>query len=253
MVAPPCWGLVRDIATPAFRRERFERLHDLDEHHFWFVARRERIVDLVARYAPAATSVVDVGCGTGRMLRSVAPVGARTLGVDIHTPSGNDRRVGRAVAKTDALPVRQGSADLVLALDVLEHVDDELAMREMHGMLRRSGRLILTVPAYTFLWSFRDVDAGHQRRYTARRARSLVRRNGFAVVAGSYYLTLLFPVVLVSRLIGRRWAAARDAEEAVGASANRILMTLLRIENHAARAGVRLPFGSSIVLVAERL
>lgn len=242
---------MQDLA-PAFRRDRFEQLHSLDDDHFWFVARRERIADLVQRHAPGALRVVDVGCGTGRTVRAVAPGPAHTVGVDLHEPEPHDSVGDRVVGSTEALPLRAASADLVLALDVVEHVDDDAALAEVRALLRPGGRLIMTVPAFTFLWSFRDVDAGHRRRYTARQARGLVRRHGFEVLASSYFLGVVFPLVVASRLLGRSSRAARDAEESPRTSVNRVLTALLRAENRAARRGLRLPFGSSVVVVAER-
>jgi SAM-dependent methyltransferase len=238
--------------APAFRRDRFERLHALDDDHFWFVARRERIVDLVERYAADARLVVDVGCGTGRTVRAVAPELAHAVGIDLHEPQPDEVTGDRVVASTDALPLRPACSDLVLALDVVEHVDDEAAVGQIRTLLRPGGRLVLTVPAFAFLWSFRDVDAGHRRRYTARQARVLVQGQGFEVLTCSYFLGLLFPLVVTSRLLGRIAASTRDAEDAPSPLVNRVLTALLRVENRAARAGFHLPFGSSVVLVAAR-
>lgn len=233
----------------AFRRDRYDRVVGLDSWHFWFVARRERVANLVARHAGDARRVVDVGCGSGRLVHAVAPPDAQVVAIDRHLPATGTPARGRVAADSSQLPLATGSVDLVLALDMLEHVDDETAMAEIRRILRPGGRLVVTVPAFSWLWSFRDVDAGHRRRYTRNHAVALLRRHGFDMSLASYYMAVLFPLVLLMRLLGRRWPGARDAEEVPGALLNAVLLRLLRFENRLAAAGMPVPVGSSIVLV----
>ncbi|MBI3740653.1 MAG: class I SAM-dependent methyltransferase, partial [Chloroflexi bacterium] len=134
--------------------------------------------------------ILDVGCGAGNMIHHLARYG-RVRGIEVDA-----RPVAQAIAR--GYDVRQGDAtrgidfpdasfDLVTALDVIEHVDDDAAiLREAHRVLRANGTLAITTPAFQALWSHNDVLNGHKRRYAARDLRARVERAGFRVHRLSY-------------------------------------------------------------------
>jgi len=148
-----------------------------------------------------------------------------------------------------ALPFPEDSFDGVLLLDVLEHADDDAALAEARRVVRPGGWVLLSVPAFPWLWSFRDVDAGHLRRYSRRGLEDVVRRSGLAVERVTYYQCLLFPVLAVARLAmrGRR---LRDAEERVPRLINALLTAVNSVEARAARR-IDLPWGSSLFVRAR--
>jgi SAM-dependent methyltransferase len=166
---------------------------------------------------------------------------ARTAGLDV-----------RAGHLPDDLGVAPGWADVALLLDVIEHVDDDVAAL---GAARRAmadgGWLVVTVPAYRWLWSGHDEALGHRRRYTARGLRVVAERAGFRVQRVSYFNTLLFPAVALVRL-WKGLVGDRDHDlRRPSAAANRLLEGLFALERHVVPR-VALPFGGSLILIARR-
>lgn len=232
-----------------FPPERLDRLRAIESDHFWFVGRRQMVAGLVP--ATLASGVlVDVGCGTGATLRGLAGPDAMPVGIDRHPPAHGEQD-GRVQGDVHALPIADGAADAVLALDVLEHVDDAAAARELRRVLRPGGVAVVTVPAFPSLWSFRDADAGHRRRYRRRGIVAVLEHAGLQCEFASYAMCSTLPLVVVSRLVGRRGPTTRDAEDRVPPRAvNRALRGLLAGEARWLAGRHRLPFGSSLVVVA---
>ena len=235
----------------AFSPARLQRLSEIERWHFWFVARRRLLGDLLTRANPQGFGrLLDVGCGTGANLEFLASHAGQLAGLDVR-PEGLERRTKdqRAPwlvrATATRLPFASHSFDAVTALDVLEHVDDETALSEIHRVLRPGGAMIVTVPAMPWLWSYRDVDAGHLRRYTRRQLLDRLRASGFELGVAGYYQCLLFPLVL-ARLARRNSAAARDLEEQPRPVVNAVLGWISGAEVRIGRY-VAWPFGSSVV------
>jgi SAM-dependent methyltransferase len=180
------------------------------------------------------------------------------LAVDASTESARIARGrGLNVATMDAtrLGVRPGSCDAVVSLDLIEHVpDDTLALREMFAALRPGGTLIVTVPAYQFLWSSHDDAVGHVRRYTKGGLLRVARDAGFEVVLGAYVMSSILPAAMVLRL-AERLRPRREEPVANFTKLPRLVnATLERIVGFGPTPlrFVQLPFGLSIVLVARR-
>jgi SAM-dependent methyltransferase len=233
--------------------ERLARIGELEGWHFWFAGRRVLVERLLERSVPPGEPVLDVGCGTGSMVRSLGERGYRVAGLDLVLPrlhvSGDGRLPAARLMQgsATAVPVRDASVSGVLLLDVLEHVDDRAALLEVSRVLRPGGAAVITVPAMPFLWSHRDVAAGHLRRYTRASLVRAVREAGLRLEELRFYQFLLFPLVLASRLLGRR----PESEEHPPPRLNRALSAVARAE---ARWGdrVRWPWGSSLVAVARK-
>ncbi|NNE72042.1 MAG: class I SAM-dependent methyltransferase, partial [Acidimicrobiales bacterium] len=180
------------------RADRLDRIAAAEQDHFWFEARRNVVIDEVTRRRPDHRNVrmLDVGCGTGSMLDAIG-ANASSVGLDPlghHLPQrARGPRFGRA--RTEALPVRSETIDLILALDVLEHVDDRLAIREFTRCLKPGGVFIGTVPAGPRLWSYRDDDAGHLRRYRRVDLRATVSSGGLIVEQCRAFQGVLMPLL----------------------------------------------------------
>ncbi len=235
------------MSTIAFSLARLETLRRIETWHFWFVSRRELVASLLRRELRGGETVLDVGCGTGANL-ALAGDGVRRVGVDIHI-----EELTRGMLQGDAmsLPLRSSSVDVILALDVLEHVDDDAMLGEVARVLRGGGRLIATVPAVPALWSVRDEAAGHRRRYSRAMVRDLLARHGFRIRDLRGFQFVLLPLVLLSRLGRRRSVAARDFEDAPPRWLNRLLLAVNRLELRLPRF-LRPPVGSSLALVAVK-
>jgi len=226
----------------------------MQQTHFWFRGRRRLVETLLRDELREPRQVLDVGCGAGGISRWLLDHGHEAHGVD--SSRASLEHAGQLVptaslhhGEAAALPFPEGSFDGVLLLDVLEHADDAAALAEARRVVRPGGWVLLSVPAFPWLWSFRDVDAGHLRRYSRRGLEDVVCRSGFAVERVTYYQCFLFPALAVARLAmrGRRW---RDAEERVPRPVNAFLTTVNNVEARAAR-WIDLPWGSSLFVRAR--
>jgi SAM-dependent methyltransferase len=144
---------------------------DLEETYWWFVGRRAILERVLRRFGKHGRVAVDVGCGSGRNLQLLSSYADFVIGLDrSSTALELAASHGLAAARADgrAVPLASSSVDLLSSLDVLEHLDeDQLALEEFHRVLRPDGLLLLTVPAYRFLWSEHDEALMHRRRYMA--------------------------------------------------------------------------------------
>jgi SAM-dependent methyltransferase len=232
----------------SFAADRLALIARLEDSHFWFVGRRALVERLIDRHAPVRVdAALDVGCGTGSFVRVLARRAERVVGVD-PLASGTD---GVIRADAEDLPLESSSFDLVVALDVLEHVDDVAAVGEIARVLKPGGVVIVSVPALPWLWSARDELAGHRRRYRRGGLVQLFEDSGLEVTETAYFQFLLLPLVALSRTIGRRRASALTREEQPPPFANRLLTRVNELE---VRLGHRLPWpwGSSLAVAARK-
>ena len=236
-------------------------LYQVEESHWWYVGRRRIIQCLVEKICGTLNNsnprILDVGCGTGANLKMLADYG-RAEGVDI-SPQAVDfcRERGLDSVKLGAieqLPYENNSFELVSALDVVEHLDDDVAgLRGMRRVLRRDGRLLLFVPAFMFLWGVQDDVSNHRRRYTLPGLLKAVEAAGFSVEWSSYANISFFVPVLVVRSV-MRWLGLRaDTEYGINISLmNGPFSSLFAAERFVLRRG-RFPFGVSAVCIARRV
>lgn len=234
-------------ATGRFDDERRQVLERLERDHYWFSGRQRLVLDLLRRVRPRPQGlVVDLGAGTGRIAHAVARAGFPVVGLDQHRPAASHRPLPWVVADVSAPPLATASADVVLLLDVLEHVDDAAVLADVRRVLQPGGVALITVPAYPWLWSARDVQAGHRRRYTASALSDTLLTAGLRPVRWQRYQCLLLPALVASRLL-RPWSESLSAEERPRAMARWI--THLEV---ALSPWVRWPAGSTLVVVCER-
>lgn len=235
-----------------FDRDRLALLAGIEEWHFWSVGRRKLVMRLLqGAVRPADGLLVDIGCGTGSIGRHLAGQGYAVVGIDA-LAAPDERAIeppGPPVVRGDALdlPVASGACAAVLLLDVLEHTDDERALREAHRALRPGGVAVISVPALPWLWSRRDEMAGHLRRYSRQSLFALLDRTGFSVDDWTAYQCLLLPLVALSRL--QPWARASGLahEDRPGRVVNHVLGWINEVEL-AIGSAARWPVGSTLVV-----
>ena len=235
-------------------------LYQVEETHWWYVGRRRIIQSLVERIRAMLNKsnprILDVGCGTGANLKMLATLG-KAEGVDI-SPQAVEfcRQRGLDSVKLGAaeqLPFENDSFDIVTSLDVIEHLDDDVAgLREMRRVLRPDGHLLLFVPAFMFLWGVQDDVSNHRRRYTLPSLLQAVEAAGFDVEWSSYANISFFLPVLVVRSV-MRWLGLRaDTEYGINISPmNGPFSRLFAAERYVFKGG-KLPFGVSAVCIARR-
>src|SRR5262245_48781608 len=204
----------------------------------------------------SATFVLDAGCGTGSMVELLGEMGFRPVGFDLR-PEGlvatkrSFRKAFLFQAESSRLPIADGSFDVALALDVLEHVDDRAMLAEIVRALRPGAHLLLTVPALPSLWSFRDEAAGHLRRYTKDSLKAVVDEAQLDICELGYYQCLLLPLVVATRWLGRRNPSWRDTEDLPSPIVNRVLTIINQIEVTLGQY-ITWPRGSSLFAVCRK-
>jgi SAM-dependent methyltransferase len=239
----------------------FAKLVAIEDWHFWFFARNELIVGLANRFFPDAKSYLEIGCGTGAVLRAVAVSRPwqRLAGSDLH-PAGLKFARERLPLQTelvqmDARAIPACNAfDLVGAYDIIEHVaEDEEVLRSLRGSIADGGGAIITVPQHPILWSRIDEIAHHQRRYQIGEMEAKLKRNGFDILFSSSFTAVLLPLMALSRLKGRGATQDTDIERetVLGPKTNAVLKAILHAEVRLTLAGWRWPIGGSRVVVAR--
>ena len=236
-------------------RAVFDRMAEQDEVHWWYVARRRILADLIAREIrlPDDARLLEIGCGTGHnldMLRKFGRLDAIEL--DDSARALASRRLGHAVADA-ALPELPGVPDrtyhLIALLDVLEHVDgDEAALRSIADKLAPDGSILVTVPAYQWMWSAHDEAHHHKRRYSRRGLRSVAEAAGLKVDKIGYFNSLLFPVAAAARIIGKAMGKTDSDDKLPPAPLNRMLKAVFGLERHFV-GRVPLPAGVSLFAI----
>jgi len=240
-----------------------------EDRHWWFASRTRALLSVLDRYVgpDARREVLDVGAGAGNMFHHLAHYG-RVLGVDnnprpiaVAHARGYDVRLGDA----HKLPFEDERFGLVALLDTVEHCPDDLAvLRECYRVTQPGGFLIITVPAFMWLWNHNDVLNHHQRRYTAGELHTRLREAGYRVRYLSYTNFLVFPLA-ASGILLRRWlkrqpnlasphfndAAYQVEMEPAPPILNTILAGMGRLEAALLR-WITLPIGTSILGLAER-
>ena len=228
---------------------------DEDRGHWWFRGRRALVLAVLQRMlTPGQHRLLDLGCGSGNVLEALGRFG-EAVGMEADDSLAAAGRAAGLDIRRGALPddhvVPMGWPDVVLLLDVLEHVDDEAALRAAHALLQPGGLLVATVPAYQWLWSAHDVALGHRRRYTASRLRAAVGASGFTLVSLSYFNTLLLPGVALVRALKRfRGTPGHDLARP-SALVNGLLARVFALEA-AVVPRCPLPCGASLIVVARR-
>jgi 2-polyprenyl-3-methyl-5-hydroxy-6-metoxy-1,4-benzoquinol methylase len=253
-------------AAPGFDPHYFPLLSQVEQEHFWFVVRREVILDALARAVPDLRSrpLFDIGCGSGGLLAFLAEAGIPVAGACDAYLEGLQiarQRIDRPFLLVDEgrLPPLGPGQPMIGMFDVLEHMDDDQGTLDWAAsVLEPGGVLVLTVPAHPFLFDEMDELAHHRRRYRREELREKLERAGLQIQFISHFMATLVPTLMMLRWLGRRIRGGRNAvverrsaELSVVPVLNDLLRTLLRLERYWLRL-LPLPFGSSLVAIATR-
>jgi len=243
-------------------QEFFREYAEIEDRHWWFRGRRAIFSRLLARFqGRPGLRFLDIGFGTGAMLTFLARYGS-VIGMEMSAEAIRFARIrcDQPMIRGDVsrVPLRPGSVDLVTAFDILEHVDDDAgALAELARVCRTGGHVLLTVPAFQFLWGNQDVISHHRRRYTLDQFRARVEGAGFRVVTLTYFNALLFPVVASIRLARRLRRAPSGEIKSDFTMTKPGVMNDLLTRIFAAEGALltrwRLPVGVSVVCLAERV
>lgn len=270
------WSPVEGSGFPAFvpdvtaeldhyPKDAYAKLYELEADSFWFRNRNKLILKALAKNFPDATSLLDIGCGTGFVLAGIAAANPRLrlVGSDLHHEALNyaqTRLPGVVLLQMDAggnIPYVE-EFDVICAFDVLEHIPrDSEALKQIHQALKRGGGLMITVPQHPWLWSRADDDARHLRRYTRQDLCRKLIENGFRIIMASSFISFLLPLLITSRLSARFKSRKQPINPQQGElhlphSIDVLFETICSGENLLINRNLSFPIGGSLLCIAAK-
>jgi SAM-dependent methyltransferase len=231
---------------------------EVERFHWWFSVRRKLLQSILSWLCllPDAPTL-DLGCGAGSNLNTLRTMGFRVIGLDqsFYALFLAKKRSHLTFVNGDlnSLPLRPGSIGLIIATDILEHLkDDQNGIRECFRALKGKGILIVTVPAFKWLWGTQDFVTGHRRRYTKKEIQSKLVQEGFEILKSSYFNFFLFPPILLGRRMIRLLGLKIESENKINSPLiNFFLKTIFSIEPYLLKH-FSFPFGVSIFCIARK-
>ncbi|WP_375288704.1 class I SAM-dependent methyltransferase [Sphingomonas sp.] len=238
-------------------RRVYDRMAEHDSTHWWYRARRDILADYITRYAglPADARILEIGCGTGHNLPMLARFGeVDAIEIDPAARAVAAKRLGKPVgdAPLPALPgVPRGHYNMIAVLDVVEHIEDDVAaLRAMAECLAPGGRILIAVPAHQWMWSAHDVVNHHHRRYSKATLLKAIEGAGLTARRMRWFNSLLFPVAAAARVMGRITGRDDSDDSPPPKPLNAAFETIFRLERHLIGRVPMTP-GVSIVTLAE--
>jgi ubiquinone/menaquinone biosynthesis C-methylase UbiE len=230
----------------------------IENIHWWFSVRRQILNNLISNLNFSKKEwAIDVGCGVGSNLKVLKSKEMNVIGLDksFNVLRTNIQKIKLPLVNGDLhnLPFKPNSFKLIIAMDVLEHLDnDEIGIEEIYRILDKGGILILTVPAFNFLWGLQDEITGHKRRYLQKEIfKKLVSKN-FCILKSSYFnFFFFFPILLTRRLIYILKLKIESENKINFFLLNSILKIIFSIETYWLRF-FSFPFGVSILFLAKK-
>jgi SAM-dependent methyltransferase len=244
------------------QQHTYEIMNRVEDSHWWFVGRRAILESFLEQIIQNPKSkiqnpkILDVGCGTGANLEMLANFG-EAEGVDVSDAALEFcKQKGLKAYKglAESLPFADESFDVVTALDVVEHLDDDIAgLKEMNRVLRTGGKTLIFVPAFMWLWGVQDDVSNHRIRYTKKQIVERLEKAGFTIERATYANITFFAPILSGRTLMKLTGIKPESENNVNVSAlNGVFGKLFGAEKFWLKK-FNFPFGVSIVIVAEKV
>ncbi len=240
------------------RETNYDIEWQVEKHHWWFSVRRKILGDLLTIFNISIKEWgIDIGCGTGSNLNILSSKGIHAIGLDhsIYALSLIKKRLKIPLINADLteLPLQPNSIGLIVAMDILEHLDNDAdGIIELHRVLKKGGNLILTVPAFNFLRGIQDTVTGHKRRYSLKEISDKLKMGGFSILKSSYFnFFLFFPILFARRLIHLLKFKIESENKINSPLLNYFLKTIFSLEPYLLRY-ISFPFGVSIFCVARK-
>jgi len=238
------------------RSDLYEDMYKTEEKHWWHRAKRRIVGRFITSYCHEKNpNILDVGCGTGKNMDALQKQGD-VWGIDI------SQEALLYCKKRGLTQIKKGSAenipfdseifDVVCALDVLEHVDDISAVKEIKRIIKNNGYIIITVPAFDWLWSKWDEVLHHKRRYTKETLSELLRAEGFTIKKNTYMHSFLVVPIFLMRKIKERQKKHYDSDFQINNNGMNIFFSgLSKLEQWWINR-YDMPFGTSVLCIAQK-
>lgn len=240
-------------------KELYQHYFEHEETHWWFVARRQIIKKVLDTYAPiqdsASNTILEIGTGTGGNLKMLSKYG-KIYGMEM------DQNACEIAKSRDICDVKQGKLpkefpfdinfDLICMFDVLEHIEKDVeTLNSIKKKLTHRGKIVLTVPAYQWLWSHHDVVNHHYRRYNQKTLQKVVSDVGLTVTYISYFNTWLMPIIASIRLIKNSLRLKENSDLSESNKYMNKYLTHIFASERLLMPKLTLPFGVSLIAVIE--
>ena len=239
----------------------YEITYRNEGRYWWYVARSEILTEMFRHFfhPKEDLKILNIGCGTGLISKTFLKYG-RVFNLDYSMEALNFSKLrglkDLIQAKAQALPIKDNVFDVIIVFDLLEHLDnDTLLLVELKKVLRKGGKIFLTVPAYKFIWSRIDSIARHKRRYTKKMLLKILKDAKIEIVKISYFNTLLFPFAVIERIYGKIFKSKTKGDNflpAFGPIFNKSLRRILLLEKHILKI-INFAYGLSILAIGKKV
>lgn len=237
-----------------------EEMSDVEENNWWHEGRRRILCDTIELVLKNVKNpmILDVGCGTGGTSNAFLKLG-NLIGTDFSFAAlklASKKGLENIFRSTlTDIPLKNNSFDVITAFDVIEHVkDDSTVLLELKRLIKYNGHLVITVPAFQFLWSEHDVALSHFRRYTISTLTKVLNDSGFEIVRISYFVSFIFPPYALYRILTRNSInkeKPKTVKRTFPKSINNLFLKFILIENKLLKK-IDLPFGISLICIARK-
>lgn len=230
------------------KKESYNLIENLEDYHWWHRARREIIIDTIINNITdyGEKRLLDIGCGSGYFLSKISQYIPNSMGIESYEYSNKKYN---NIKKCDIFnnDLEDCNFNIITALDVIEHIENENQfLHEVKRLLCNfNGGILITVPAYQWLFTYHDVINEHYRRYSLKRLKNLLLDNGFEIEKISYFNFFLFPPFMIVRFIHKIFNIKKVETDKIGIF-NNILYKIFNLEKYILRK-MNFPFGSSIM------
>jgi 2-polyprenyl-3-methyl-5-hydroxy-6-metoxy-1,4-benzoquinol methylase len=250
-----------DDSHEDYNAKGLDNLYSQEEKHFWFIARKEFILQNAVKYIKPNDKIIEIGAGTGNVARYLQKNGYENISVgEMHL---NGLKYAQSYGMKECYQFDllespfENEFDTVCMFDVLEHIpNDKLALENVNKMLKGGGKIMLTVPSHMWLWNRDDAIAGHKIRYTKKELVERLEKSGFEVLSVRYFFISITPLLFLRRVLNKDdGSKVRDEEYnsdiSMNSTLSNILLFISRIEN---RLNKFLPnwFGGSLFVIARK-
>lgn len=234
-----------------------KKYQNSQDAHWWFRVRDTLMIDIISQYVEPGCSILDFGCNYGHAVRLLKNSGYQSVGVDI---SKEAIEYGKSLKISDLfllseVDLGKESFDAVLLMDVIEHIeDDKNTLSDVYSKVKPGGIVLITVPAFMFLWGVQDEVSHHFRRYRLSELESLTQQVGdFQVIKKTYFNTFLFLPILLFRLLSKicNMQSRNSDLDINNGLANKIFFMIFNAERKLLKY-VNFPFGVSALLVLRK-
>lgn len=250
-----------DMNHEDYNAQGLDNLFSAEERHFWFMGRKEFILNQMTRFIDHSSKIIEIGAGTGNVSRYLMSHGYKKISVgEMHL---NGLKYAKSYGIKDCNQFNlldapfEGEFDTVCMFDVLEHIeDDDLALQNVSKILVERGNIVLSVPSHMWLWNRDDAIAGHKRRYTKKQLVIKLKNNGFEIVTARYFFIFITPLLYLRTILNKDDKSSVRKEEysndiSMKPLLSNILLFISRVENKINKFLPNL-FGGSLLVIARK-